>query len=76
VQFDAIKYGIDMGSLSTADCARRNNETRRAFFCSFPGRFAGLEIVRARGAGKQEGPLAVTRKPRANSVQRPRGVGD
>ena len=26
-----------------------------AFFCSFPGRFAGLEVVRARGAGKQQG---------------------
>jgi hypothetical protein len=28
------------------------------FFWSFPGGFAGLEIVRARGAGKQQGPLA------------------
>ena len=26
-----------------------------AFFCSFPGRFAGLEIARARGAGKHAG---------------------
>jgi hypothetical protein len=52
MQFDAIKHGYFMYNCSTVDC----DLLVVLFFCSFPGRFAGLEIVRERGvqASKQE----------------------